>query len=94
MAFLNSPIITYTQILVHRWGTRTRISVLFQRWTKVNVALQGLVPAVDPGGGGGGGGGGGRGGGGGGYPPPPPPPPHLILGSRLGPKVQKKNIFF
>ena len=50
MAFLNSPIITYTrtQILVHRWGARTRILVLFQRWTKVNVALQGLVPAVDP----------------------------------------------
>ena len=48
MAFLNSPIITYTQILVHRWGTRTRISVLFKRWTKGNVALQGLVPAVDP----------------------------------------------
>ena len=48
MAFLNSPIITYTQILVHRWGTRTRISVLFPRWTKGNVALQGLVPAVDP----------------------------------------------
>ena len=48
MAFLNSPIITYTQILVHRWGARTRISVLFQRWTKGNVALQGLVPAVDP----------------------------------------------
>ena len=48
MAFLNSPIITFTQILVHRWGARTRISVLFQRWTKGNVALQGLVPAVDP----------------------------------------------
>ena len=48
MAFLNSPIITYTQILVHRWGARTRISVLFKRWTKGNVALQGLVPGVDP----------------------------------------------
>lgn len=48
MAFLNSPIITYTQILVHRWGARTRISVLFKRWTKGNVALQGLVPVVDP----------------------------------------------
>ena len=31
--FFNRPITAHTQILVHRWGPRTRILVLFRRWT-------------------------------------------------------------
>ena len=31
--FFNRPITAHTQILVHRWGPRTRILVLFCRWT-------------------------------------------------------------
>ena len=33
MGFFNRPIMARTQILVHRWGPRTRISVLFCRRT-------------------------------------------------------------
>ena len=33
MAFFNRPIMARTQILVHRWGSRTRISALFRRPT-------------------------------------------------------------
>ena len=31
--FFNRPITAHTQILVHRWGPRTTILVLFRRWT-------------------------------------------------------------
>ena len=35
--FFNKPIIAHTQILVHRWRPRTRISVLFHK--RINQSL-------------------------------------------------------